>query len=100
MLESISVLAAIRLIHLTISSASARLIYIEQLLIKLIAFGVMLGLAGLNRFYLTPALSNSVKSGDAVTAGFAVRNSIGLALALATSALALMAWLGTLDPNA
>ena len=71
-----------------------------QLLIKLIAFSVMLGLAGLNRFYLTPALSNSVKSGDAVTAGFAVRTSIGLELALATSALALMAWLGTLDPNA
>ena len=74
--------------------------YGQLLLIKLIAFGVMLGLAGLNRFYLTPALSNSVKSGDAVTAGFAVRTSIGLELALATSALALMAWLGTLDPNA
>ncbi len=74
--------------------------YGQLLLIKLIAFGVMLGLAALNRFYLTPALSNSVKAGDATTAIFAVRTSIGLELALATSVLALVAWLGTLDPNA
>lgn len=73
--------------------------YGQLLLIKLIAFAVMLGLAGLNRFYLTPALSNSAMSGDAATAIFAVRTSIGLELVLVTSILALVAWLGTLDPN-
>lgn len=73
--------------------------YGQLLLIKLIAFAVMLGLAGLNRFSLTPALSNSAKSVDAATSIFAVRTSIGLELVLATSILALVAWLGTLDPN-
>lgn len=73
--------------------------YGQLLLIKLIAFAVMFGLAGLNRFYLMPALSKSVKIGDAATAIFAVRTSIGLELVLATLILALVAWLGALDPN-
>lgn len=73
--------------------------YGQLLVIKLIAFAGMLGLAGLNRFYLTPALLNSAISSDAATAIFAVRTSIGLELVLATSILALVAGLGTLDPN-
>ncbi len=73
--------------------------YGQLLLIKLIAFAGMLGFAGLNRFYLTPALSNSARSIDSATAISAMRMSIGLELALATSILALVAWLGTLDPN-
>ena len=61
---------------------------------KLVLFGGMLGLAALNRWRLTPALER----GDSAIA--ALRLSLMLETGAAIGILALVAWLGTLDPMA
>ncbi|WP_232476141.1 copper homeostasis membrane protein CopD [Flavisphingomonas formosensis] len=63
--------------------------------IKLALFGLMLGLAAINRWTLTPAL-------DGTTAGSAVgrlRLSLLIETGAATAIVALVAWFGTLDPS-
>lgn len=72
--------------------------YGQLLLIKLVLFGVMLCLAALNRFTLTPALARRADSGELVQSIRALRLSTGMELTLAIAILALVGWLGTLEP--
>jgi putative copper resistance protein D len=62
---------------------------------KLALFGAMLGLAALNRWRLTPALERGADG-----AVRALRLSLAVETGAAIGILALVAWLGTLDPLA
>jgi copper resistance protein D len=75
--------------------------YVQLLAIKLALFAAMLGLAAMNRFRLTPALLRDLGAG-AVPSGAhrALRRSIAIEAGLASSVLAIVAWLGTLVPPA
>ena len=68
--------------------------YGRLLHVKLAAFAVMLLLAMINRYRHTPALESRP---DAVTVA-SLRKSIACEAALGLSVLALVAWLGTLEP--
>lgn len=70
------------------------------LAIKVLLFAAMLVLAALNRFHLGPALERSVRDGQHVIAANALRRSVLLELGLALLIVALVAWLGTLSPDA
>ncbi len=65
------------------------------LLIKLGLFTVMIGLAALNRFRLTPALADAATREAAQAA---LRRSLMVETACALLVIALVAWLGTLSP--
>lgn len=65
---------------------------------KLILFGVMLSLAALNRFRLTPKLGGAIDVDSPDTAMRDLRKSIFVEGAIATLILGLVAWLGTLAP--
>lgn len=71
--------------------------YGQLLIVKLMLFAAMLGLAAANRWRLTPRLA----SGDAGSnSGVrALRVSIALETSAAVLILALVAWLGTLSPQ-
>ena len=73
--------------------------YAILLCVKLGLFGVMLGLAALNRSHLTPWLQRSLAAGDCTAASKALRRSIALEFASVVLILGLVAWLGTLAPN-
>lgn len=73
--------------------------YGALLLGKLGLFLAMLGLAALNRWWLTPALAVTLDGQAPARAVRRLRLSIGLELAAALGILALVAWLGTLDPD-
>lgn len=74
-------------------------LYERLLLLKLVLVGGMLMFAALNRFQLTPRLG--VQGGaTGIAAARTLRWSISLEFALAVAVLALVAWLGTLDPSA
>ena len=62
--------------------------------VKLALFGVMLGLAGLNRWRLTPML----ESGTPQRAIAHLRLSLLVETSVAIAIIGLVAWLGTLDP--
>lgn len=68
-------------------------LYGQLLLLKLALFVGMLVLAAMNRFRLTPALAG----GESVTRS-TLRRSLALETAAAIVILALVAWLGTLEP--
>ena len=68
--------------------------YGQLLLLKLTAFAAMLILAGINRYYLTPALAKRQLPVTVET----LRRAIALETALGLAVLALVAWLGTLEP--
>ena len=70
------------------------------LAIKVLLFAAMLVLAALNRFHLGPALERSIRDGQHVIAANALRRSVLLELGLALLIVALVAWLGTLSPDA
>lgn len=70
------------------------------LIIKVLLFAVMLLLAALNRFHLGPALKQALRDADPTLAVNALRRSVILELALALLIVALVAWLGTLSPEA
>ena len=72
--------------------------YGRLLLLKLLAFAVMLACAALNRFVLTPNLGRGLGSGAPAQALAALRRSVGLETAAAVAVLALVAVLGTLEP--
>ena len=75
--------------------------YGQLLLAKLVVFVMMLGLAGANRFWLTPRLSTTLRSGSQLqTAIWALRTSILLETALGVLVMAMVAWLGVLPPPA
>lgn len=73
-------------------------LYGRLLIAKLLLFGAMLGFAGVNRYRLTPALAARIDAGDHCGAVAALRASVGLEAACAVAVLALVAWLGTLQP--
>jgi len=70
------------------------------LAIKVLLFAAMLVLAALNRFHLGPALAQALRDGQHVVAVNALRRSVVVELAMALLIVALVAWLGTLSPDA
>jgi len=70
------------------------------LAIKVLLFAAMLVLAALNRFHLGPALERSLCDGQHVIAANALRRSVLLELGMALLIVTLVAWLGTLSPDA
>lgn len=73
-------------------------LYGQVLIAKLVLFGAMLGLAGANRYHLTPALHKAIHNGSPDRAIGALRKSLLLEASAATVILGLVAWLGTLQP--
>ena len=74
--------------------------YGQLLSLKLVLFGAMLGLAGANRFRLTPGLARGLESAEPARALAALRRSLLLETGLSLAVLAIVAWLGTLAPAA
>jgi putative copper resistance protein D len=73
--------------------------YGELLLAKLAVFAAMLGLAGVNRWRLTPALAAAVSARhDAGGATACLTASVTLETALAVVVVLIVSWLGTLSP--
>ncbi|GLI98236.1 MULTISPECIES: copper homeostasis membrane protein CopD [Sphingomonadaceae] len=70
--------------------------YGQLLLIKLALFAAMLMLAGVNRWRLTPALGAA--NGNPVPALRGLRQSLVLETSTVLTILAVVAWLGTLEP--
>ena len=75
-------------------------LYGRLLLAKLALFAGMLGLASLNRFRLTPGFERSIATDDHRGALSALRASLAVETACVVLILALIAWLGTLEPPA
>ncbi|MCF5181195.1 copper homeostasis membrane protein CopD [Pseudomonas syringae] len=69
------------------------------LLVKIVLFAGMIGLATLNRFYLSPAFERSAQAGDYSLAVTALRKSVVLESTCAVVIVVLVAWLGTLSPS-
>ena len=76
----------------------ATTLYGQLLLAKLALFAVMLALAALNRFRLTPSFERSIAAADHRGALGTLRRSLAAETACVTVILALVAWLGTLAP--
>lgn len=74
--------------------------YGQLLIIKLLLFGAMLAIAGINRWRLTPALEVAVSNNDPASAIVRLRWSLLAEGSAAFAILALVAWLGTLEPFA
>ena len=75
-------------------------LYGQLLIAKLALFAVMLGLASLNRFRLTPAFERAIAAADHRGALGSLRRSLALETGCVTLILGLVAWLGTLAPPA
>ncbi|KQM20143.1 copper resistance protein CopD [Sphingomonas sp. Leaf24] len=75
-------------------------LYGQLLLAKLALFALMLGLAALNRFRLMPRFEASIAASDHRGALGALRRSLGAETGCIIAILALVAWLGTLEPLA
>jgi len=72
--------------------------YGQLLIAKLGLFALMLALAAANRWRLTPALKVALDVADPGTTIRAIRKSLILEALAAAAILALVAWLGTLEP--
>jgi putative copper resistance protein D len=72
--------------------------YGKLLIVKLLLFGAMLALAALNRWRLTPALGTAIRDDNPAKAVAALRRSLLAEGSAALAILALVAWLGTLEP--
>lgn len=72
--------------------------YGKLLIIKLLLFGAMLAIAGVNRWRLTPALGVAISNNDPASAIVRLRWSLLAEASAALAILALVAWLGTLEP--
>lgn len=72
--------------------------YGQLLIVKLMLFSAMLGLAALNRFRLTPALKAALDQGIPQPALALLRRSLAVETGLALLIFGLVAWLGTLSP--
>ncbi|WP_438299176.1 copper homeostasis membrane protein CopD [Pseudomonas sp. NMS19W] len=70
------------------------------LAIKIVLFAGMLVLAALNRFHLGPLLEQSLRAGQHQVATNALRRSVLFELVIALLIVGLVAWLGTLGPDA
>lgn len=73
-------------------------LYGQLLIAKLVLFAAMLGHAAVNRWRLTPSLERARAAGDPAMAARALRISVVSELVAAAGIIALVAWLGTLDP--
>jgi putative copper resistance protein D len=73
--------------------------YIQLLVLKLVLFVGMLGLAGVNRFRLTPALAAAGNEASHAHALRNLRRSLALEFTLGLAIVALVAWFGTLSPQ-
>jgi putative copper resistance protein D len=73
-------------------------LYGQLLLAKLALFAAMIGLAATNRFRLTPALGRALIEERPERAIAALRISLTLETGFMLAILALVAWLGTLEP--
>ena len=73
-------------------------LYGQLLLLKLLAFAVMLGLAASHRFRLVPAFEQALSAGDHRSALGVLRTSLVVETLCAALVLGLVAWLGTLEP--
>jgi len=78
----------------------AATLYGQLLLVKLMLFAAMLGLASLNRFRLTPAFERAIAVSNHSRAIGGLRASLCIETACVVAILALVAWLGTLAPPA
>ncbi|MGV8920598.1 MAG: copper homeostasis membrane protein CopD [Pseudomonas sp.] len=74
-------------------------LYGRLLLIKLTLFAGMLAIATLNRWYLRPLLLSAIGTKDYASAVEALRRSITFEFSIELLILALVAWLGTVDPG-
>ena len=72
--------------------------YGKLLLLKLLLFAAMLALAALNRWRLTPALGIGIDNDSPASAVTGLRRSLIAEGGAALAILALVAWLGTLEP--
>jgi putative copper resistance protein D len=72
--------------------------YGKLLIVKLLLFAAMLALAGLNRWRLTPALGAAIRNDDVAGTVAGLRRSLLAEGSAALAILALVAWLGTLEP--
>lgn len=73
-------------------------LYGQLLIAKLVLMMAMLGLASLNRFRLTPALAASIPTEDSDRVLQALRISLAAETTCVVLILALVGWLGTLEP--
>lgn len=73
-------------------------LYGQLLIAKLALFGAMAALAAANRFRLVPAFERSLAASDHASALRALRRSLATETGCAIAVLALVAWLGTLEP--
>lgn len=73
--------------------------YGRLLFTKLVLFAAMLGCAVLNRYGLTPALQASISRGELRPSLIGLRRSIAIETGLALAVLALVSWLGMLEPG-
>lgn len=73
-------------------------LYGQLLIAKLLLFGAMAALAATNRFRLVPQFERSLPSADHRAALRALRRSLAIETGCAVAVLALVAWLGTLEP--
>ena len=72
--------------------------YGKLLILKLLLFAAMLALAALNRWRLTPALGVAVHNDNPASALAGLRRSLLAEGSAALAILAVVAWLGTLEP--
>lgn len=73
-------------------------VYGKLLIIKLLLFGAMLVIAGVNRWKLTPAFGDAIRDNDPYPSIARLRWSLLAEGSAAFAILALVAWLGTLEP--
>jgi len=73
-------------------------LYGQLLIVKLILFAAMLGLAASHRFHLTPALGAGLAQGVTSNVASKLRRSLLIEATLAIAILGLVAWFGTLEP--
>ncbi len=73
--------------------------YGRLLFAKLVLFAAMLGCAVLNRYGLTPALQASIARGELRPSLVVLRRNIAIETGLAFAVLALVSWLGMLEPG-
>lgn len=73
--------------------------YGRLLIIKLLLFAAMLLFAAFNRWRLTPALGSAIGNGSPAEGVVALRRSLLMEGGIALVILALVAWLGTLEPQ-
>lgn len=72
--------------------------YGQLLMAKMALFALMLGLAALNRFWLTPAFEQSIADASHARALRELRVSLAVEVTSIVAILGLVAWLGTLAP--